>query len=121
MKTPSKRLAVIALPMLVAVGSVCHAVASGSGTVSYIGGNFQNPNYPSSVYFGITPTPINRESCNNNAYYQFVFDPNTADGKTLYATLMLAISTGRQIYIYGTGTCVLGQPMEGVSFWSMLP
>jgi hypothetical protein len=106
--------------MLVAA-SVCHAIASGSGTVSYIGGMFQSPSYPRSVYFGITPAPINRESCNNNSSYQFVFDPSTDDGKALYAALMMAISTGRQIYVYGTGSCVLGQAMEGVSFWSMVP
>src|SRR5581483_5333288 len=111
MNTASHQCIAVGLAVLIGAASVCRAAASGAGTVSYIGGEFQSPNYPSSVYFGITPAPINREACNNNSSYQFVFDPSTPDGKTLYAALMMAISTGRSIYIYGTGTCVLGQPM----------
>ncbi|MEK6747717.1 MAG: hypothetical protein AABY83_00740 [Pseudomonadota bacterium] len=105
------------------MSSPSFANASGEGVVTYISGNFGgvNPSYPSSVYFGISPAPVTRAECNTNGTYQFVFDPNTADGKALHSALLTAQTTSRKVTIQGTGACVLGQPMEGIAYWILLP
>jgi hypothetical protein len=76
---------------------------------------------PPSLYFGITPPPTQRASCSTLPQYQFVFDPTTPQGKTLYAAILMARALGKQINVYGTGTCEYGQPMEGVFYWSVDP
>jgi hypothetical protein len=108
----------LASVLLVLSSGIAHANGSGTGTITFIGGMLPNPSYPASIYVGISPAPINRPACSNNGSYHFVFDPSTAEGKALYAALLSVQASGKQIYIYGTGTCALGQPMEGVSFWN---
>lgn len=94
------------------------ANALGGGVVVRVGGVFGSP---SSVYFAILPVPTGRAACNSNASYQFVFDPSTSEGKALYSALLTAKATGTNILVYGTGTCILGQAMEGVSYWILDP
>jgi hypothetical protein len=118
--TMTKRFFQILAFLLLGTG-LAHANASGSGTITLIGGIFPNASYYGAIYFGISPVPTGRAACNSNNYYQFVFDPTTPEGKALYAALLAVQASGKQIYVYGTGTCVLNQPMEGVSFWNFVP
>lgn len=102
------------------IGVAC-ANASGTGTITLIGGTLASASHPSSVYFGISPAPSGRAACNTHDNYQFVFDPGTPDGRTLYAALLAVQASGKSIRVQGTGTCILGQPMEGVLYWNFAP
>lgn len=93
-----------------------HAGAEGGGKITALGSNTVS-GYPTAVYFGITPVPAGRASCNTNAAYQFVFDPTTPAGKVLYAAILLAEAEDRTLTVGGTGVCELGHSMEGVSYW----
>lgn len=97
---------------LMVIGSgAAFSAGFGDGKITLIGGD------SSSVYFGINPPPINKASCSNNADYQFVLDPTTDGGRALYSALLTAKTTNKNVRVHGTGSCILGQAMEGVSYW----
>lgn len=103
--------------LVIAAAGSAWANGSGTGTVTVIGGQFADGSYPASVYFGISPAPTGRPGCSTSGSYHFVFDPSTAQGKALYAALLVAKANNTPINIYGTGTCGFNQPMEQVVFW----
>lgn len=114
----------IALSMLIlqTLGNgVAVASASANGTITLIGGMVADASLPASIYFGISPSPSGRAACNTHNTYQFVFDPSTPDGRALYAALLTVQASGKSIRVQGTGTCILGQPMEGVLYWNFAP
>ena len=109
---------------IAAIAALCcqfgsaNAAAFGTGLITQIGGQGLGPNL---IYFGISPVPVNRASCNIHGSYQFVVDISTADGKALYSTLLMARASGLTVSIQGTGNCPTGASMESVSYWSVMP
>jgi len=97
---------------------VANAAAYGAGQVIQIGGQGLGPNL---VYFGISPAPTNRASCNSHSDYQFVIDISSADGRALYSALIMIRASGLTIAVKGTGNCPTGISMETVSYWVVQP
>ena len=114
----SKILRCAAVILATTGSSLSFGNANGAGKVSVIGGKVAGG---TSLYFGITPEPTNRAACSTDSGYHFVLDPSTPEGQALYSAILMAASTKTQIYVTGTGTCDLGQPMEGVQYWSVVP
>ncbi len=86
-----------------------------TGGVTKIGGQMAPP---ASIYFGLTSTPEGRPTCSDHSTYDYVFDPNTEEGKALYSALMFAKATNKEIRVRGSGVCILNQPMESISYWA---
>lgn len=115
------KIALGTLILLMLDSGTAYASASANGTITLIGGMVADASHPASIYFGISPAPAGRATCNTHNNYQFVFDPSTPDGKALYAALLAVQASGKSIRVQGTGTCILGQPMEGVLYWNFAP
>lgn len=110
-------LGVIVAVLCGAFGSA-KAAALGTGQITQMGGQGFGPNW---VYFGISPAPVGKASCNTYGYYQFILDISTADGKALYSTLLAAKAAGLAVTVQGTGNCPSGVPVETVSYWILAP
>ncbi len=85
-----------------------------TGKITRIGGVVSGS---PAIYFGLDQEPNNRPGCSSHNIYYYVLDPNTEEGKSLYSLLLYAKSAGHKIAVNGTGSCILNQPMESVSFW----
>jgi hypothetical protein len=112
-----RRIAAIGLLSFLACQA--QAAAYGSGKITQVGGQSLGANI---IYFALTPTPTNRASCNTHVSYQFMLDVSTADGKALYSTLLMAVASGTNVTVLGTGTCGGPSiPLETVSWWYLSP
>jgi hypothetical protein len=110
---------IIPLMLMTLSAQGLHATnALGSGTITSIGSSFSNP---SLVYFGISPTPQAKAGCSTHSTYQFEFDSTVPEGKILYAAILAAKVSGSTILVYGSGTCLPGQQMEGIGYWIIDP
>lgn len=101
-----------------AISNFAFAGGNSNGHITQIGGQVSGQ---TSIYFGMNPAPSNRPACSTNNDYQFVIDPTTVGGTKLHEAIMYAKETQTRIVVVGTGNCILGQPMESVSYWVLDP
>jgi hypothetical protein len=57
-----------------------------------------------------------RPSCNNGAWAVDLIGPNAAAGKAIYATILMAYSTGKTVFVQGKGTCDVWGDRETVEY-----
>jgi hypothetical protein len=85
------------------------------------------PGNPVNVYFmsnGVALIPMdvgqqNSPSCATQGT-RFAIDGSTAPGKVQIAALLTAIAMGKQIVVWGTGTCSVWGDTETVSFFQIV-
>lgn len=58
--------------------------------------------YGSVVVFSVSSHSI-KAACSSDG--SFVINASTTEGKTMYATLLTAVSTGRPLYVFSANTC----------------
>ncbi len=107
-------LKIIFLSVLCFISINSYASDTATGKITRIGGQMTGAG---SIYFGIETEPENRPECSTHGIYYYVFDPTTEKGKSMFTLLLTAKSLGHKISVHGTGECILGQPMEEISFW----
>ena len=85
------------------------------------------PGYPANVYFminGIALIPVDSAQIDPPACAtvksRFAIDGTTSAGKVQIAALLTAIAMGKQINIWGTGTCSIWGDTETISFFQII-
>jgi hypothetical protein len=93
--------------------SAAQASNTGAGNIKLI-----TPVPGIDLLFVQTGTRTTPPSCATNT--RWALDTSTSTGQAAAAVLLTAYATGKQIVVYGTGTCTLHPDSETVSFFQIV-
>jgi hypothetical protein len=81
------------------------ALAGGSAQNVLVVEMAVNRAYGNFAWIRVSSLPTGSPSCSNNGYWNFTLSLDGLASRELYATLMAAITSGKQVKITGTGLC----------------
>ena len=66
----------------------------------------------SKTYIRMKTTPVDQPTCHTNVNWHFVFDSNSSEGRLIYAGLLAANISAKEILVGGMGSCNLSTGVE---------
>jgi len=95
---------------LLSMNAFAGSAAAGTVSAVHFFGNGQIIFYTSGARTAVPTCAVNQPS-------RFVFDASTAAGKNQLAGIMAAYVTGKQVTVFGKGTCVVEGSEEDLSYF----
>lgn len=90
------------------------AIAAGESGWAHIEKTAIASNMGNVVYIRVDHTPTTPATCSTHATWHFTLPLDTDWGKSMYAMLLEARATGRQLWFSGTNTCAQDGTVESL-------